>query len=191
MHTLSRTVAAENLPTFKYHPDPVGTGSIQPSDDECVCCGRVRGFVYTGPVYAEEELVDCLCPWCIADGTAHQKFDAEFVDSEGVGDFGSWPRVDAAVVAEVATRTPGFSGWQQERWWTHCGDAAEFLGRAGAAEVERHGAVAKDHLRTDLGWEPGKLFDDYVQALDAEGQPTAYLFRCRRCGEVGGYSDFT
>jgi uncharacterized protein CbrC (UPF0167 family) len=36
--------------------------------------------------------------------------------------------VPADVVEEVAHRTPGFSTLQQARWWTHCGDAAAFLG---------------------------------------------------------------
>lgn len=94
-------------------------------------------------------------------------------------------------MAEVATRTPRFAGWQQERWQSHCGEAAEFVGAAGAADVEHHGAVTKLHPRTDLGWEPGKPFDDYVQALDAEGQPTAYLFRCRSCVRLAGYRDLT
>ena len=36
--------------------------------------------------------------------------------------------VSDEIVAEVAYRTPGFTGWQQERWFTHCA-AGEFLGR--------------------------------------------------------------
>jgi hypothetical protein len=31
-------------------------------------------------VYAEAELDDQLCPWCIADGRAAAKFDAQFTD---------------------------------------------------------------------------------------------------------------
>ena len=29
---------AEPLPTFRYHPDPIGTGSIAPTDEECEAC---------------------------------------------------------------------------------------------------------------------------------------------------------
>jgi uncharacterized protein CbrC (UPF0167 family) len=180
-----------DLPTFRYHPDPISTGSIDESDNECACCGQRRGYIYTGPVYAVEELDESICPWCIASGEAHTRFNAEFVDAAGVGGHGSWGRVPKAVVEEVAYRTPGFTAWQQERWWTHCGDAAQFLGRAGASDVVRHGAATVEFLRADLGWDPGKQFDDYIHALDADGQPTAYLFRCVHCGAVGGYSDFT
>ena len=180
-----------DLPSFRYHPDPLATGSVKASRVTCECCFKARGFIYCGPVYADEELDESICPWCIASGEANRRFDAEFVDSAGVGGVRGWPVVDDEVIEEVALRTPGFSGWQQERWWTHCDDAAEYLGRAGAADVAKHGSVTVEHLRDDLGWDEGQQFDDYVKSLDAKGQPTAYLFRCRHCGEVGGYSDFT
>src|SRR3954469_21359716 len=113
------------LPVFRYHPDSVGTGNAQQSNQECVCCGEQRGLIYVGPVFAEDELNEALCPWCIADGSAHERFDAEFTDAASVGL--GWEDVPQKVVEEVSFRTPGFSGWQQERWFTHCGDAAEFL----------------------------------------------------------------
>src|SRR5690242_9348045 len=125
--------SVESLPTFKYHPDPIGTGSVVESTVVCPCCGKARGYTYQGPVFSEHDNLDqCLCPWCIADGSAHEKFDADFTDPDGVGDYGSWDAVPQSVVQEVACRTPGFTGWQQERWWTHCGDAAAFLGLAGS-----------------------------------------------------------
>ncbi|MCP4306259.1 MAG: CbrC family protein [bacterium] len=42
---------SDELPSFRYHPDPIATGSIRPSD-EAVCrrCSRNRGFIYVGPV---------------------------------------------------------------------------------------------------------------------------------------------
>ena len=49
----------------------------------CVCCGERRGYIYAGPVYSERELSDSLCPWCIADGSAHSRFGAEFTDAAG------------------------------------------------------------------------------------------------------------
>jgi uncharacterized protein CbrC (UPF0167 family) len=112
------------LPEFRYHPDPRGTGVVVDSDAECLACGQARGVIYTGPVYAEEELEQSLCPWCIADGTAAEKFEAEFTD---VG-FGVPEDVPDSVTAELSERTPGFLGWQQEHWLYHCGDAAAFLG---------------------------------------------------------------
>jgi uncharacterized protein CbrC (UPF0167 family) len=177
-----------NLPTFKYHPDPVATGSIESSNAVCEVCGQVRGFIYKGPVYAEEGLVDAICPWCISDGTAHKKFDAQFVDADGVGGYHQWQTVGSDIVDEVAYRTPGFSGWQQERWWTHCDDAAEFLGRAGRKELEGFGAEAMSAIQQEGGLS-GEDWDSYFQVLEKESSPTAYIFRCRHCGALGGYSD--
>jgi uncharacterized protein CbrC (UPF0167 family) len=124
---------------LKYHPDPTSTGSVTASDNECVGCGQIRGYIYVGPAYATANLSESICPWCISDGTAHQKFKAMFLDDAGVGGYNQWDAVPKEVVAEVVHRTPGFSGWQQEQWWTHCGDAAEFLGVAGYEELQQHG----------------------------------------------------
>ncbi len=183
-------MSSEALPQFKYHPSPIDTGSVEPSAAACVCCKRVRGYVYSGPVYSPAEQIDDICPWCIADGSAHHKLEAEFVDRAGVGDYGSWPHVPDAVADEVAYRTPGFEGWQQERWFTCCGDAAAFLGRAGYRELCAFGPAAIEAVRVELGYS-GQDWNDYLRALDKDGQPTAYVFRCLHCGKVGAYSDFT
>jgi uncharacterized protein len=175
----------EPLPEFPYHPDPVGTGFVEPSETTCVSCGQARGFIYTGPVFAEDELTDSLCPWCIADGSAAGRFDAIFTDYIGTPD-----DVPVEVVDAVTTRTPGFGGWQQEHWLYHCGDGAAFLGAAGWPELERH-PDALDHVREELprdAWSSDEI-DAYLRALDKDGSPTAYLFRCRHCGTHLAYSD--
>jgi uncharacterized protein CbrC (UPF0167 family) len=100
-------------PFFRYHPDPIATGSVEPSDTACRACGRARGLIYVGPVYGLTDYHEAICPWCIADGTAHETLDVEFVDAAGVGGGGIWEEVPDSVVEEVAYRTPGFSGWQQ------------------------------------------------------------------------------
>ena len=104
-----------SLPSFRYHPDPIATGSVKPSEAVCTVCGRARGLIYAGPVYGgEEDYDEAICPWCIADGTAHDKLGVEFADASGVGGYGVWEPVPDAVVEEVAFRTPCFTGWQQE-----------------------------------------------------------------------------
>ncbi|HSI61694.1 MAG TPA: CbrC family protein [Candidatus Saccharimonadia bacterium] len=176
------------LPTFKYHPDPQATGHIVNSDTECACCGKVTGFIYTGPVYADEEYVDEICPWCIADGSAHDKLDASFTDEDGIGGGGLWDDVAESVIEEITYRTPGFSGWQQEKWWTHCGDGAAFLGRAGKEELEQYGQEAIDAIRDSTGLD-GPEWEAFFKVLEKEGSPTAYVFRCLKCGALGGYQD--
>lgn len=156
------------LPAFRYHPDPVATGSFELSRERCPYCGVVRTYMYSGPVYAIEEL-DPPCPWCIADGSFAARFDAEFTDAAAlVG-------MDASVIDEVTRRTPGFSGWQQEQWMTHCDDAAAFLGPVGYEQLLHHPG-ALELLRREEG------SSDWLQALTKDGSPTGYLFRCRHCG---------
>jgi hypothetical protein len=177
------------LPAFRYHPDPVKTGSIKPSDKQCVCCDQARGYIYTGHVYAIQDLHECLCPWCIADGSAHDKFNADFTNAASVGGYGDWDEVPMEVIEEVCFRTPSFTAWQQERWWTHCGDAAEFLGPVGRREAVDAGEGFLASVRADAGMKSDKDWYNYLKALDRDHGPTAYLFQCRHCGKLGGYSD--
>jgi hypothetical protein len=62
--------------------------------------------------------------------------------------------VPAEVTDVVLRRMPGFTGWQQERWMHHRGDAAEFHGLAGARELAAL-PDAMEHLgleRSGYGW---------------------------------------
>jgi uncharacterized protein CbrC (UPF0167 family) len=178
------------LPQFKYHPDPLDTGMVVLSDAECVCCETSRAYIYKGPVFAEEEYVDCICPWCIADGSAHEKLDADFHDQQGVPGWACLGacEVDQTIVAEVCFRTPGFCGWQQEQWHTCCNDAAAFLGPAGHRELTSRWAEAIDAIRDTTGLE-GQQWEQFLKSLDRDHGPTAYIFRCLHCGKYGGYQD--
>jgi uncharacterized protein len=177
------------LPFFLYHPDPISTGMIVVSDNSCVCCSLARGFIYCGPVYAVEEYDSCICPWCIVDGSAHSKLGVSFTDETGVGNYGVWAQVSSSIVEEVAYRTPGFIGWQQERWWTHCNDAAAFIGRAGSKDLLAIGPQMIASIQSDAGLGDGPEWDHFFAALDKDGSPTAYVFKCLSCGQFGGYQD--
>ena len=168
-----------NLPEFRYHPDPIGSGSIVASEAECRSCGESRGYVYAGPVYSEDELDDALCPWCIADGSAHAKFDATFVDGEAFA-----VETPDAAVCEITARTPGFNTWQGEKWPCCCGDAAAFVGPAGIQELratpELEG-LALNHIFYEMGISGGAA-RRYLESLHRDAGPTAYVFRCLACG---------
>ena len=178
----------EPLPSFKYHPDPVGTGSVKRSETPCACCGRTRGYIYVGPVYSEKEYRDCICPWCVADGSAHAKLGVSFHDDIAVpgADFIDSPPVSEEVVAEVCHRTPGFCGWQQEQWFTCCSDAGAFLGRAGRKELKAFWPEAIPALRRTA---PDDDWDEFFRSLSREGSPSAYVFQCLHCGRYGAYWD--
>ena len=143
---------------------------------------------HSGPIYAAAELAS-ICPWCIADGAAHTQLDARFVDEAGIGGYGAWDVVPESVRRTVAYFTPGFSGWQQERWWTHCGDASRFIGPAGREELELLGPQAIEAIRKDTGLSEWPQWERFLAVICKDKGPTAYLFRCRKCGLLGGYQD--
>lgn len=176
-------------PTFRYHPDPVATGSAVSTDAACSLCGIRRGIRYAGPVYGTQP--DTLCLHCIASGEAAERLGPAGIGPAMFSDAVDVPvDVPADVVDEVTMRTPGFSGWQQEKWLYYCADAAAFLGPAGYAGLAPHpDAVAS--LREDcqrLGW-PGERIEKFLSSLDKRGAPTAYLFQCLHCGIHLAYRD--
>jgi uncharacterized protein CbrC (UPF0167 family) len=180
----------ELLPRFRYHPDPVATRMLVPSPRICVVCEQVRGLLYSGVPYSEDRVdQESICAWCIADGSAHERIAAEFTNaaSIGCGVVGTGP-VSMEVTEEIAYRTPGFSAWQPECWFTHCGDGGAFVGAMGRRELVNAGAEAIGAIRESTGLE-GKSWHEFFAALDADGSPRAYLFRCLHCGRFGGYTD--
>ncbi|GGS90333.1 hypothetical protein GCM10010254_07750 [Streptomyces chromofuscus] len=135
-------------------------------------------------MYAVEELSHLRCPWCIADGSAAAKYDAHFI-GDPVGD-----DVPLEVVMPVDAGTPGFSFWQDPRWFFHCGDGTAFMGAVGAAELAAF-PDAREELRSEAGvwgWSAGAV-ESYLGALDKDSQPTGYLFKCRTCGRYMAYAD--
>jgi uncharacterized protein len=179
----------EPLPSFRYHPDPLSTGSFKAdADTPCLSCNRLRGYSYTGSVWTEKPFIldDHICPWCIADGSAAKRFGATFNYTGTLDD------VTAAVREEIETRTPGFTAWQQEVWLGCCGDAAAFLGLAGAKELREQfpGAVAsvKKVLRDEYDLAGAEL-NDFLDSLSIETDPTAYIFRCLHCQKYLSYVD--
>lgn len=170
---------AETLPAFRYHPDPVATKAIQPSPVECVCCGKSRGFIYVGPVYATSDLDELLCPWCIADGSAAAKLGASFADSLSLTNAG----VPPPIVEEVNQRTPAYSCWQEPEWLAHCGDACEFRGDATHQDVASASEATKTqwlalYQQDEEGW--AAATSDY----EPGGDSALYKFVCRHCGLV-------
>lgn len=177
---------AMNLPPFRYHPDPIASGSVKASDAKCRCCRKPRGYIYTGPVYAEKELDDSLCPWCIAAGTAYQKYDALFVDTDAIDG------APEEVIDEISQRTPGFNSWQGEQWPVCCEDATAFLKPVGIAEIRRDHHALEGSLMSYIVYEmgiSGGAANRLLESLDRDKGPTAYLFRCLHCERHHVYVD--
>lgn len=172
---MNTTDATPTLPAFRYHPDPLKSGSVVAAKKKCRSCKKARGFIYTGPVYAEAELEDSLCPWCISDGSAHEKFDATFVDSEAFAD-----DVAEAAMTEIMTRTPGFNTWNFERWPSVDGEPAAFIGPAGIAEIRANYRELEGTLMMFIVHELGISGGAAVRVLNSlqrDGNPTAFVFK--------------
>lgn len=177
------------LPAFRYHPDPLASGSVVPSDTTCASCNQARGFIYVGPTYAETELDDALCPWCIHDGSAHAKFGATFVDSEAFDDGAT-----EAAMRTIVERTPGFNAWQSERWPSCCNEPAAFLGAAGIEEIRtrypRLEGPLMTHIVHELGMSGGAA-RRILESLGRDEAPTAFVFQCLHCDHMPAYVDQT
>lgn len=181
------------LPTFKYHPDPIATGSVVAAPEYCICCDRSRGYVYAGPIYGDGDGTEIICPWCIADGSAHDILGVSFVDEAGISlddDDDTQSPVAPDMVDELAHRTPGFCAWQQEFWWTHCAAPAEYMGPAGKRELTALGLDAIAAIRASSATRNDRDWLELFDALSRDGSPTAYVFRCRTCAKFGGYHDY-
>jgi len=174
---------AEPLPTFRCHPDPVRSGSVEESKTACKCCGQKRGFVYVGPVYAEaNDLDEAICPWCIADGSAATKFDAYFNNVGEIVD-----EVPESVREEVEKRTPGFITLQEGEWRACCGDAMAFIMRASEKDLlSREFPRSRSALMTQLITVEGVSSPEaaeFVMTLTKDSDHSAYMFRCLKCSK--------
>ncbi|MEV5610529.1 CbrC family protein [Streptomyces sp. NPDC052225] len=171
------------MPAFRYHPDPLASGSFRASSEVCVCCDRRTGWIYTATFFTAQDTSGRFCPWCIADGSAAERYEDEFTDSYGLDG------VSDEVVHEVTRRTPGFRSWQDPHWLVHCHDAAAFIGEVGYAELARH-PEALEQLRFDLrmgGWHDAASLEAFLTHLGDAA--TAMLFRCAVCGTHLAYAD--
>ena len=117
-----------DLPKFRFHSSPFQTGALIDSDEACECCGQARGYMYDGPIRTSEE-VERVCPWCIADGSAAAKWDAEFTDGYFCDRHRDHVELPDELYDEVFRRTPGVVGaLQSVYWWVHCELPAAFIG---------------------------------------------------------------
>jgi uncharacterized protein len=171
MHSIS-----EVLPQFTYHPDPLATGMIKASTTSCLCCGQARGYIYFGPVYGErDDLDNCICPWCIADGRAAAA-GATFVDSRPLESAG----LSIEIQEKVSLRTPGYVSWQQESWLSHCGDACAFHGDASIEDISGVSKATMEDWMSEYGLKESD-WQDITKGYEPGGDPAFYKFACRHC----------
>lgn len=171
-----KSLPMEELPVFQYNPNALTLEIITKKKTTCPVCNQIRAYVYEGPFYSLET-VEGICPWCIKDGSAAKKYDGEFQDIDSCE-----PVSKDEYLVELTTRTPGYMGWQQEQWLSHCGDFCAFEDYVGWKEI----AHVKEELENDLN----RLKADYRLSqgeiedyLVNDGGMQGYLFKCIHCGQ--------
>ena len=200
----------ENLPAFKYHPDPIKTGAFK-SDEivTCECCDTDTSVYYSGPFYAVEE-IEFLCPECIKSGSASKKFEGTFQDESSCDDVGDNEKLNElctiaksmrnsprpsrkcersyAFLATGGTdfelfryKTPGYSGWQQKYWPAHCDDFCAFINYVGWNDIEHMGIVRE--VEEDISTNGEYPISFVKEHLSVNGRLQGYLFRCLSCGK--------
>jgi uncharacterized protein CbrC (UPF0167 family) len=165
-----------SIPDFKYNPNALNLGIIKSQKTMCPVCIKEREAVYEGPFYSSEE-VEGICPWCIQDGSAAKKYDGYFQDSESCD---SVARREYLI--ELITRTPGYSGWQQERWLSHCGDFCALKSYVAWADIkDLKGELTNDfnQIKTNYGLTQEELENSLIDNRSMQG----YLFQCLSCGK--------
>ena len=173
----------KGLPHFRYHPNPLETGAFEESEEPvlCDCCQRPTRVYYESPFYSIED-VDRLCPACIASGAAAHKYQGAFQDECSLEDGVE----DADRLDELIHRTPGYQGWQQEYWRTHCGDFCAFVGYVGARELRALGVM--EEVLDDPTW--GEEQKGLIAQLVNGGGAQGYLFQCLHCKKHRLWIDF-
>lgn len=182
------TPATESLPTFRYHLDPIGSGSVVTSVKKCKCCRKARGFIYEGPTYSEDDLDEALCPWCIADGSAFEKYDVTFVSSEAFDEDASDDAMNA-----ICERTPGFNAWQTEKWPSCCGEPAAFVTPAGYEQIHTKYPRLEGELMMYIVHQmeiSGGAATRTLHSLQRDQSPTAFIFKCLHCDGMPAYIDW-
>jgi uncharacterized protein len=172
------------LPKFKYNQNPLELEVFKEEKTVCPVCNKNRDYTYVGPFYSVEE-IEGICPWCISDGSAAKKFEGEFQDVESCEDVEKEEFID-----ELIYRTPGYSGWQQEYWLSHCGDFCAIKSYVGWDDIK--------HLENELSNDIERItnefqitIDIFKQSLINGGDHQGYLFQCVKCGKHRLHSDLS
>lgn len=164
---------------FRCHPNLYSDEILVHGEGVCNCCGK-KVSEYIEQVYTSDE-VDCICLACIVDGSAAEKFHAEFVQyAEKVS--------DPAKQDVLFHRTPGYMAWQGENWLACCDDYCAYLGPVGIAELEELG-IKEEALKDYAAQVPSYPLDVVEEYLRKDGDMTGYLFRCLHCGKYRLYVD--
>lgn len=174
------------LPKFRYHPDPLGTGSIIRKDAVCQVCGQPTPYVYDVSFHWGGDDDPILCPWCIYTGEAAEALDGVFLHESSCQ-----PVDDSAKLEELCLRTPSYEATQQAVWLTCCGDACVYRGEKTWPQLEAMGIAPQ--LEAAYRENPSSLplsMDAMRYSFYGGAQVQHYLFQCRHCKQYHLHTDW-
>lgn len=177
----------EKLPQFKYSPNAYEIGVFEQEEGTCSICNQERELRYTGSFYSVET-PDYICPWCIEDGSAAQKYKGEFNDFAGIegASLDEKALIPKELSLQASERTPSYISWQQEEWMSHCSEPCAFIGYADGETIK----PIIDELKPDIEERFGYDVDFVLENLTKDGSMVGYLFQCVNCGKHRLHIDF-
>ena len=167
----------DNFPTFKYHKNPLKTETFKHSGKICPACGQKKGYAYIHSLFGKDDEVECLCPWCIHDGSAAKKYKGEFIS-----DYDKHININQYFIDELLHRTPLMETWQGIVWPAHCDDFCEFIDYVIWDDIKQMGIekeIEKDLLENNKSFTVSEVKEN----LERDSSMTGYLFRCLKCGK--------
>ncbi|MGL4760887.1 MAG: CbrC family protein [Sarcina sp.] len=169
----------DKLPEFKYNPNcydrELEIFTYSEKGEVCECCGNKTQY-YCNNLSTSEE-VNCICPFCIKDGSAAKKFDGYFSSY-----FEDTEKISEEKIDELMKRTPSYMCWQEPEWLECCNDFCVFLGDVGTKELIKMGIadeVFEDFKNRDNCFN----IEDVKEDLFKKGSMAGYLFKCSHCGK--------
>jgi uncharacterized protein CbrC (UPF0167 family) len=177
------------LPKFKYNPNVCKIDVFKKEEGICSVCGEKRNIKYTGAFYSIKK-PEYICPFCIANGKAAEKYNGEFnsyCTIEGVSPDPADPEptIPKEMLLEVSQRTPGYNSWQETVWLSHCNEPCAFIDYADGETIKPF----IDELEEDIEGN-GYNKEQILEWLSKDGSLTGYLFQCLHCGKHRLHIDF-
>ena len=167
---------AKQLPTFKYIKPPLQREMFEASNAICECCLSAQGYRYAWSIYTKIE-VNELCPWCIADGSAAEKFAATFAE------LNDYRTISDENRNAFEKHTPSYPTWQGAVYPVHCHDACQFAGLV-PSKQELLTLTNEQRIKNDLpDWLINETFlANYEPSFSADVQIAK--FHCLHCDET-------
>ena len=156
---------SNEIPKFKYVDDNIVKNFFVKEDNKvlCKCCEKETDLVYYTIPHCEDNIKP-LCPECIANGKAAEKFNCDFIDEP----------------------FDEYSAWQQPYYPNHCDDFCKFISYVGYKELKERNLLDKIIISSDNDEDSVR---EYIEDLEIEGNFQGYLFECLKCGQLILHTD--